>query len=88
MVWGSVATALGERNVASLAAIGTVIEAVGAQVHVTLPLANGAVFVAVAEFLGFVALLADGWTLHETPPGRMYLRKCGGGKERGCEVRR
>jgi hypothetical protein len=84
MVWGSVATALGERYVASLAAIGAIVEAVGAQVHVALPLANGAVFFALAVLLGFVALLADGGTLHETPPGRMYLRKCGGGKERGA----
>jgi len=68
-----VATALSKGHVAGLAAIRTIIEAVGAQVYVALALANGAVFVAMAVLLCLVALHADGGTRHETPPRRMYL---------------
>jgi hypothetical protein len=76
-----VATALGEGYVACLAAIGAIVEAVGAQVDVGLPFANGAVLLAIAVLLCLVALHADGGTGHETPPGRMYLRKYSDGKK-------
>jgi hypothetical protein len=44
--FGSVATALSQRNVAGLPAIGAIIEAVGTKTDVALPFADGAVFLA------------------------------------------
>src|SRR5262249_36261188 len=64
MIFGSVSTAIGQRNIACLAAIGTVIEAIGAEANFSLTLANGAVLFAGALRLRLVALHADNGTWH------------------------
>src|SRR5438552_2387716 len=64
-VLGSVATGAGQRNVASFPAIWAIVEAVGAQAHVYLALADGAISFAGAAIFRQVALRAKGLTLHK-----------------------
>jgi hypothetical protein len=56
-----------QRDVAGLPAIRAVIEAVGAETDVVLPLANGAVLLARTAFLRHVALHTDSRTFHGCP---------------------
>src|SRR5258708_35841910 len=63
----SVATAASQRNVAGFPAIRAIIEAVGTETDVVLPLANGAVPFAGAAVFRHVALHTDGWSFHTRP---------------------
>ena len=49
----------GKRDVACLAAVRAIVQTVDAQFDVVLPLADGAVLLAGAIFLGLIALHAD-----------------------------
>jgi len=84
---GSVATAGGQRDVASFPAIGAVEETVGAKAHVYLPLADSAVLFAGAAIFRQITLRAKGRTWHKGLSGKLYLSMGGCGKSKVSEAR-
>ncbi len=83
----SVGTAAGQRDVAGFAAIGTIVETVGAKAHVLLPLADGAVLFTGAALFRQVALRAIGRSLHKGLSAKLYLSMGGCGKPKVRTVR-
>src|SRR6266581_851400 len=77
---GSVATGAGQRAVAGVPAIWAIGETVGAEGHVQLPLANGAISFAGAAVFGQVTLRTKGLTLHKDLSRKLYLSMGGCGK--------
>ncbi len=84
----SVATAAGQRDFAGFPAIGTIIETVGAEAHVLLPLADGAVLFTGAALFRQVALRAIGRSLHKGLSVKLYLSIGGCGKAKVSAVRK
>jgi TonB family protein len=69
--------AAGPRDVAGLAAVRTIVQPVDAEPHSFEAFADGAVFIAGAEFLGFVALHAENLLAggHRCLRKKLYLRE-------------
>src|SRR4029077_222234 len=66
-VLASMATAGGQRNIASFAAIRAIVKTVRAETHAVLPFADGAVPFAGTAVFRQVALRAICWSLHKDP---------------------
>src|SRR6266436_9908598 len=66
-VLASMATAGGQRNITSFAAIRAIVKTVRAETHIVLPFADGAVSFAGAAVFRQVALRAICWSLHRGP---------------------
>jgi hypothetical protein len=66
-------TGIGERDVAGVPAVRTVVEAVGAQADFVLPLAYGAVLLTDALVFWLVASCAKDRSRHGKPPAKLYL---------------
>src|SRR6266851_5338284 len=88
MLFASVATGVRQGHVAGFPAIRTVVEAVCAQAHVVLTLANGAVFLAGAALFRHVAHRAKDGTGHGSLQGKLYLTMARRGKARVFSMRR
>ena len=69
--------AAGPRDVAGFAAVGAIVQPVDAEAHSFQALADGAVFIAGAEFFGFVALRAENLLAggHRCLRKKLYLRE-------------
>src|SRR5713226_9921969 len=88
MLFASVATGVRQGHVAGFPAIRTVVEAVCAQAHVVLTLANGAVFLAGAALFRHVAHRAKDGTGHGSLQGKLYLTMARRGKKHVASMRR
>lgn len=68
--------AAGPGDVAGFAALGTIVQPIGGEAHSFEAFADGAVFIAGAEFLGFVALYAENLLAggHRCLRKKLYLR--------------
>jgi hypothetical protein len=64
MRFASVATAVRKGDIARFPAIGTIVQAIHAELYGVLPLTNRAVFFARAIGFHFVAHDTDNWTSH------------------------
>src|ERR1700730_4654686 len=73
MLLASAATGVRRRNIASFPAIRTVVETVGAHVHVVLPFADRAVLFARTARFRHVAHRATDGTGHGSLQGKLYL---------------
>ena len=82
MLLASVATVVGQGNIAGFPAIRTVVEAVCAQAYVVLAFADGAILLAGAMFFRLVAHHADDGTGHGCLQGKLYLTMATRGKAR------
>jgi hypothetical protein len=76
----SASTGVRQGNVAGFPAIWTVIESVTAHAHIVLALADGAIFLAGAILLRFVAHHAKNGTGHGSLQGKLYLTMATCGK--------
>jgi hypothetical protein len=67
----------GPGDVAGFAAVGTIVQPIDGEAHSFQALADGAVFIAGAEFFGFVALRAENLLAggHRCLRKKLYLRE-------------
>jgi hypothetical protein len=86
--FASAVTGVRQGNVASFPAIWTIIEPVTTQAYVVLAFADGAVLLAGAVLLGFVAHHANDGTGHGSLQGKLYLSMATRGKARVDSMRR
>jgi hypothetical protein len=79
MLFGSVATGVGERHFAGFPAIRTIVKAIGAQPDVMLAFANSAIFFAGTALFSLIAYRAEDGTGHGEPPRKTVPEgtKCG-----------
>src|SRR5882757_8320756 len=87
-VLASMATAGGQRNIASFAAIRAIVKTVRAETHVVLPFADGAVPFAGAAVFRQVALRAICWSLHKGPLQKTLPEHGRHGKAKVRRIRR
>src|SRR5260370_9805209 len=87
-VWASMATAGGQRNIASFAAIRAIVKTVGAKAHVVLAFADGAVPFAGAAIFRQLALRAICWSLHKGPLQKTLPEHRRHGKAKVMRIRR
>src|SRR5260370_7500116 len=87
-VLASMATAGGQRNIASFAAIRAIVKTIRAESHVVLSLADRAVPFAGTALFRQVALRAIGRSLHKRPLRKLYLTIGCRGKAHAGSARR
>src|SRR5216684_1228673 len=73
MLFVSAATGVRQGHVAGFSAVGTVVQPVGAQAHIVLPFADGAILLAAAALFRLVAHRAKDRTGHGSLHGKLYL---------------
>src|SRR5271154_2609053 len=83
MVLESVPTLIGERNIASFPAVRAIVQAIRAEAHLHLALADSAILVASAIFFRFVALRADNLCGHGASGKTLPEHRMG--RQAGCQ---